>query len=63
MFLGHIALQLFCDYSLSYMQLYFAREICFVILHYYYYYYYYYCFSCCSSCSCFVVVVERTEIA
>jgi hypothetical protein len=33
MFLRYILLQLFCIYSLCYMQCYFVREICFVLLH------------------------------
>ena len=31
--LGYTVLQLFCIYSLCYMQCYFVREICFVLLH------------------------------
>jgi len=33
MFLGYIVLQVFCIYNLYYMQCYFTREICFVLLH------------------------------
>jgi len=42
MFLGYIVLQLFSIYNLCYIQRYFARQICLVLLRYYYYYYYYY---------------------
>ena len=34
MFLRYIVLQLFCIYNLCYMQCYFARKICSVLLHY-----------------------------
>jgi hypothetical protein len=33
MFLEYIVLQLFCFYNLCYLQCYFARQICFVLLH------------------------------
>jgi hypothetical protein len=33
MFLEHIVLQLFCIYNLCQTSCYFAREICFVLLH------------------------------
>ena len=51
MFLWYTVLQIFCIYSLCYIQCYFAREIYFYFTLVYYYYYYYYYYPCYYLCN------------